>query len=91
MTFNQKTLVPDNLLTAEVPRLLIGHRGTTFAVTVAKLRELLEPLGLDVTTQDAVDWSENYPDRDVLVAHKTHLESQIEYISQVLTTLREDQ
>jgi hypothetical protein len=32
-----------------------------YDATVADLREMLRPLGLDVTTKDALDWGTKYP------------------------------
>jgi hypothetical protein len=32
-----------------------------YDATVADLREMLRPLGLDITTKDAVDWGIDYP------------------------------
>ncbi len=32
-----------------------------YDATVADLREMLRPLGLDITTKDAVDWGTPYP------------------------------
>jgi hypothetical protein len=40
---------------------MVGGLDHEYEATVADLREALRPLGLDITTKEAVDWSVDYP------------------------------
>lgn len=52
--------IPESLL--NLPTALVIESGDGQRVaTVQDLRELLLPMGLDITTSDAVDWGVQYP------------------------------
>lgn len=55
--------ISEELLTKEVPGVVIlnSDSDAEFNATVADLREALAPLGLDITTLDALAWNTDYP------------------------------
>ena len=59
--------ISEEILTKTVPNVVIltydsnGELDAEFDATVADLREALRPLGLDVTSKDALDWGTKYP------------------------------
>jgi hypothetical protein len=53
-------------------------------ITVAELRELLKPLGLDITTAEAVDWGLNHPVQARNVTQICKLEQQIADVQHAL-------
>lgn len=55
--------ISEEILTKQVPSVLIltSDQTESFHATVQDIREALRPLGLDVTTKDAVDWGIDYP------------------------------
>jgi hypothetical protein len=58
------TEIAEELLTKPVPGVYIeiaDRPDDGFQATVGDLREALKPLGLDVTTVEAVDWGTSYP------------------------------
>jgi hypothetical protein len=55
--------ISEEILTKHVPNVVIltSDPDVEFHATVQDIREALKPLGLDVTTKDAVDWGIDYP------------------------------
>lgn len=55
--------ISEDLLTKEVPGVVILNSDPDgeFIATVSDLREALAPLGLDITTIDALAWNTDYP------------------------------
>lgn len=55
------TEISEDLLTKTVPNVIITTSDAEFHATVSDIREALRPLGLDVTSKDALDWGTKYP------------------------------
>lgn len=55
--------ISTEILTKTVPNVVIltSDPDGEFHATVSDIREALKPLGLDVTTKEAVDWGIDYP------------------------------
>lgn len=57
------TEISEDLLTRVVPNVIITVEDPDgeFHATVSDIAEALKPLGLEITTIDAVDWGTDYP------------------------------
>ena len=71
--------ISDEILKQIVPGLMGGGSMTMPGepLTVAELREFLKPLGPDITTTEAVDWSVVYPGSEGAKAKIIELEAQL--------------
>lgn len=76
--------IPADVLDQVVP----NPRGRLH-LTVRELRAVLEPLGLDVTTKEAVDWAKDYPNRAGIEAELVSLRARLGALQQKLEALRE--
>lgn len=57
--------------------LAVKTESGTRPATLQDLRDALTPIGLDISTSEAVDWSVEYPDRALHVTRICELQQQI--------------
>lgn len=74
--------IATDLLNQTVPGLSYNAAGyPDIEPTVAQLRELLKPLGLDITTTEAVDWGTDYPQAAQNANRICDLQSQLDELT----------